>query len=243
MTKPWIVSIYDASGNALRPWAEAGFPCIAMDRLNRNNIELTDRAFIYYAHLDIPQIGGAESIIADLTLLTRAHKRIALVMGWPPCDDLAVSGARHFMKKAAANPAFQDNAVSAAKHAMEVASHFNSSWLTENPVSVLASKWRKPDVYFHPWEFGGYLPEDDVHPLYPEYIKPRDAYPKKTGIWHSKDFIFPEKKPVLCDPGYSSQFKKLGGKSAKTKAIRSAGPRGFLRAVFEANHKEKSPPR
>ena len=35
----------------------------------------------------------------------------------------------------------------------------------------------------------------------------------------------------------SPQWGKLGGKSLRTKNIRSATPRGFARAVFEANHK------
>lgn len=48
-------------------------------------------------------------------------------------------------------------------------------------------------------------------------------------------FIEPDKKrlePIYKDnPGW----KLLGGKSLRTKNIRSATPRGFARAVFEAN--------
>lgn len=88
---------------------------------------------------------------------------------------------------------------------------------------------------FHPYEYGGYLPTIDEHPIYPEYIKPRDAYPKKTCIWSGGGFCMPEKKPVAVMPGYSDQHNKLGGKSLKTKNIRSATPRGFANAVFIAN--------
>lgn len=35
--------------------------------------------------------------------------------------------------------------------------------------------------------------------------------------------------------GYSTQHLKLGGKSQRTKDIRSATPRGFAIAVYEAN--------
>jgi hypothetical protein len=46
----------------------------------------------------------------------------------------------------------------------------------------------------------------------------------------------PDRKPVECDSfGSSTQHRKLGGKSMKTKNIRSATPRGFARAIFEAN--------
>ena len=47
----------------------------------------------------------------------------------------------------------------------------------------------------------------------------------------------PEKKPVSILDRYSDQFKLLGGKSLKTKNIRSATPRGFAKAVCEANKK------
>ena len=47
----------------------------------------------------------------------------------------------------------------------------------------------------------------------------------------------PGKKYVHVDDGYSDQHKKLGGKSLKTKNIRSATPRGFAKAVFLANDK------
>lgn len=48
-------------------------------------------------------------------------------------------------------------------------------------------------------------------------------------------FVMPEKKKVDWDGLYSQQHRKLGGKSDKTKNIRSATPRGFARAVFLAN--------
>ena len=107
----------------------------------------------------------------------------------------------------------------------------------ENPVSVISTMWRKPDYKFDPFEYGGYLPEDDNHPIYPEHIKPRDAYPKKTCIWSGNGFIMPEKIKVNVAPGFSDQHKRLGGKSLKTKNIRSATPRGFATAVFSANNK------
>ena len=106
----------------------------------------------------------------------------------------------------------------------------------ENPVSVLSTLWRKPDQSFHPYQYGGYIPSDQsVHPKWPDYIAPYDAYPKKTCLWTGNNFVMPDKLPVKPKDGYSTQHLKLGGKSQKTKNIRSATPRGFARAVFEAN--------
>lgn len=159
-----------------------------------------------------------------------------LITAFPPCTDIAVSGAAHFRRKAEINPLFQIEAVRTAKLAAYLAEYvYDCPYMIENPVSVLSSKWRKPDAIFHPYEYGGYLPEDDEHPYFPEYIKPRDAYPKKTCIWIGNGFIVPPKVPVAVRPGYSNQHSKLGGKSERTKTIRSMTPRGFAQAVFLSN--------
>jgi len=49
----------------------------------------------------------------------------------------------------------------------------------------------------------------------------------------------PPKRPTEKPDGYSQQHLKLGGKSQRTKDIRSATPRGFARAVYEFNSKEE----
>jgi hypothetical protein len=106
----------------------------------------------------------------------------------------------------------------------------------ENPVSRLATLWRKPDHCFHPYEYGGYICKSNAeHPTWPEYIAPRDAYPKKTCLWTGNGFTMPYRLPVEPEQGYSKQHRKLGGKSMKTKNIRSATPRGFASAVYYAN--------
>ena len=85
-------------------------------------------------------------------------------------------------------------------------------------------------------KYGNYISDDEAeHPVWPEYIAAKDAYPKTTYLWAGGGWIMPEKKPVYVEPGYSDQFKKLGGKSMKTKNIRSATPRGFAIANFLAN--------
>ena len=62
---------------------------------------------------------------------------------------------------------------------------------------------------------------------------------KLTCGWFGNGFVIPDKKPVpqLTDAasGYSLQHAKLGGKSPRTKMIRSLTPRGWAKAVFLAN--------
>jgi len=186
---------------------------------------------ITYRHADLHDFNTLNAIHSEFS-----DKPVVFGMAFPVCTDMAVSGAAHFKRKAEANPSFQDEAVS---YAMWCAKLFNSlhvPFFIENPVSVLATKWRKPDHSFHPYEYGGYIPDDQAeHPRWPEYIAPRDAYPKKTCLWTGNGFNMPTKVSVTVKEGYATQHLKLGGKSQRTKDIRSATPRGFAIAVYEAN--------
>jgi hypothetical protein len=160
-------------------------------------------------------------------------------MAFPVCTDLAVSGAAHFKAKADRDPEFQTKASKHASDCADLFEDFGCPYFIENPVSVLATKWRKPDYSFHPYEYGNYIHDNEAeHPRWPEYIAAKDAYPKKTCLWTGNGFTMPWTDPVQPEKGHSRQHLKLGGKSAKTKNIRSATPRGFARAVYEFNSME-----
>lgn len=230
------VFLYDRTGIMAQPWLDAGYECWLFDGQHDSGIK-RDGNLVKVGMWFLPsEIKKHAQDIADMV-----GQGVEFVFGFPECTDLAVSGAAHFAKKRTINPEFQNEATKLAKLVALVGDKFNSPWGAENPVSVLSTLWRKPDFSFHPWEFGGYLPVNDEHPDYPEYIKPRDAYPKKTCIWHGNGFKEPIKIPVDVCPGYSDQHKKLGGKSLKTKNIRSATPRGFALAVFKANSVAQNP--
>lgn len=223
-----VVSLFDESGNMGRPWAERGAHVHCFDIQNTNKgVEFVGDGLISYHDHDL---------IDDDVLERIASLEPDIIFGFPPCTDLAVSGAMHFKRKRAKNPNFQAEAVALARQVEKLGNMTGVPFFAENPVSALATLWRKPDEYFHPYEYGGYLPEDDVHPRWPDYIAPRDRYRKKTCLWTGNGFIMPTRKSV-GDPGENStQHNKLGGKSAKTKQIRSETPRGFAIAVMEANY-------
>lgn len=226
-----IVSLFDESGNMGRPWAENGDTVFCVDIQNKIRYEQVGSGYIIYLDWDL---------MDDKYIQQLAAFRPDVIFGFPPCTDLAVSGAAWFASKRDKNPKFQEEAVALARQVEKLGDICDSPWFVENQVSVLSSLWRKPDHSFHPYEYGGYLPVDDVHPRWPEYIAPRDRYRKKTCLWTGNGFIMP---PTKCvgDPGEDSlQHRKLGGKSAKTKQIRSETPRGFALAVMEANRNGKN---
>jgi len=86
-------------------------------------------------------------------------------------------------------------------------------WVLENPVGKLKKWIGAPRLAFQPYEFG-------------------DPYSKKTLLWG--DFNIPIKKPVANTEG-SKLWAKYGGKSDKTKELRSITPVGFANAFFLAN--------
>lgn len=221
-----IASLYDESGNMVKDWAMAGYNCHCFDLLGTPRTEQFGKGSITWYALDV---------LSEETALLIHKLQPSLVFGFPPCTDVSVSGAAHFEKKFRENPDNMAEAAELARRVAWLAASVGAAWMIENPVSMLLHFLGDPDYKFDPFEFGGYLPEDDIHPRWPDYIAPRDAYPKETWIWASDDFVFPEKAPVYCPPGWSAQATKLGGKSAKTKQIRSETPRGYAKAVFMAN--------
>ena len=230
------VFLFDYTGIMAKPWADAGYLCYCFDGQHESGVSKSDHENILNVGMWFSnEITGDVSDLDVDKIINITGDNVEFIFGFPECTDLAVSGAAHFAKKRDNNPFFQLEALELVKLTEKLGNRIGCKWALENPVSVISTMWRKPDHKFNPFEYGGYLPVDDIHPIYPDYIKPRDAYPKKTCIWSGNGFVMPGKKTVLVEPGFSDQHKKLGGKSLKTKNIRSATPRGFAKAVFEAN--------
>ena len=230
-----VISLYDYTGEAVKPWAKAGYECHCYDIQHESTVcdRSSSGGSIHYLHADLQNHDNVVKLWCSYV-----GKPVVFGMAFPVCTDMAVSGAAWFEAKRKVDPDFQTKASDYAKWCSSFFQNFSVPYFVENPVSVLSTLWRKPDYTFHPYKYGGYIPEDEAeHPTWPDYIAPRDAYPKKTCLWVGGGFKMPVPKPVIVEAGYSTQHRKLGGKSMKTKNIRSATPRGFAQAVFEANKK------
>jgi hypothetical protein len=219
------VFLYETTGLAARPFTIRGWETIIIDILNTGDYAKNENATEV---LDWNILERKQDII-------KLARRAEFVFGFPPCTDLSAAGAKHWSVKKLDNPRFQEDAMQLVYAVPEIAEAGGAAWCLENPKGAISRLWRASDYKFDPADYGGYLPENDSHPQYPEYIAPRDSYTKETHLWHSYDFIIPPRRPVSVSRiDWGNTVHKLGGKSAKTKRIRSVSPRGFFEALAQA---------
>lgn len=204
---PTAIFLFDRTGNMARPWADAGYRCICYDI---QHVGRTVRDGIIFQQWDA--LLGAPAIPADST--------VVFGFAFPPCTDLAVSGARWFKEKGLRRLA---QAIEMVAVADEFLRSLGVPYGIENPVSVISSHWRKPDYTFHPYEFTGFELSDN--------------YTKKTCIWAGGGFEMPAPNRV---EGLSAPDNRIHAAppSDDRGDIRSATPMGFARAVFAANAKQ-----
>lgn len=128
-----------------------------------------------------------------------------MVIAFPPCTHLAVSGARHFEQKRKDGRQQQgiDFFLEFTKldHIPKIA--------IENPVGIMSSKYRKPDQIIQPYEFG-------------------DSFSKKTCIWLKG---LPKLKPTkIVDPGEFLEWTDKNGKRKRMSKWYSENKSGKVRS-------------
>ena len=72
-----------------------------------------------------------------------------MIIAFPPCTHLAVSGARYFAEKKA-----DGRQQEAIDFFMAFVNADSPKIAIENPVGIMSTKYRKPDQYIQPWQFG-----------------------------------------------------------------------------------------
>ena len=108
-------------------------------------------------------------------VLPLLNEKWDLIIAFPPCTHLAVSGAAWFEAKRA-----DGRQKGAIDFFMALANVNCKKVAIENPVGIMSSHWRKPDQIIHPWQFG-------------------DSFRKKTCLWLKG---LPKLTPTnVVDPG------------------------------------------
>lgn len=197
----YILSLCDASNVMLQPWAAAGWTCVAVD----------------VAYETVRLVNGVRQIPADVRCFEPPEGPIHRAFAWPPCTDLARSGARWWQDK---GPAALTNALEIADACRRLVK-LASGGFVENPIGRLVSAWGPPTYRFHPYHYAGRLADPGP-----------EAGTKCTCLWAFGAFVMPDHRPVL--PVRGSLVHNTPD-TARRAALRSVTPAGFARAVYLAN--------
>ena len=85
----------------------------------------------------------------DMFEVIKREPKFDLMIAFPPCTDLAVSGARHFERKIA-----DGSQKRSVDFFMSVINADIERIAVENPIGIMSGKYRKPNQIIQPWMFG-----------------------------------------------------------------------------------------
>ena len=97
----------------------------------------------------LPCSGGHPEWHIQGDVIDHLDKGWDMLIAFPPCTHLAVSGARHFAKKIADGRQQQG-----IDFFMEMINAPIPKKAIENPIGIMSTKYRKPNQIIQPWEYG-----------------------------------------------------------------------------------------
>jgi hypothetical protein len=204
-----LISLYDRTGNAARPYRENGWKVYQIDI--QNGIDILEWDFLRplkEAEYAMPQVN---------------------IIAMQPCDCYALCGNRH-KKNRLLNGEFNYSQKLVAKTKQIIDFYDNERllgfWMLEQPMTDIHKKnpWLgRITQKFDPCDFAGYDPVPD-----------NSRYNKQTWLFGRFNKMKSKRMEPLEEdnPGWS----KKGGRSIETKNWRSVTPLGFAYAFYQANH-------
>jgi len=97
----------------------------------------------------LPCSGGHPEWHYDQNVIPLLSHNWDLIIAFPPCTDLAVSGAKWFKEKQA-----DGRQQKSIEFFMAFTNLDCERIAIENPVGIMSTIWRKPDQIIQPWQFG-----------------------------------------------------------------------------------------
>lgn len=205
--KPSVVSWCDKTGEAVKPWLQAGYPCVIVDIQHPRGV--TNDGLLTKVGASIFELHPYHRWLSSL------GPHVAMSFAWPECTHFTYSGA---LWRRQNGPAATAEGFRLFAACWDLSRFYErergAAWMLENPKGIPWS-WSKPDHKFHPWQYG-------------------DNESKETGIWCGGGFVMPAPsvavRPVDCR---ETVWKMAPGPERAN--LRSATSPGFSRAVFAAN--------
>ena len=125
---------------------------VACEESQAVTIELRKLGHEAYSNDIVPCTGGYPEWHMQEDCLKLAYDKSHnwdMMIAFPPCTDLSVSGARHFERKRADGS--QQRSI---KFFLDVANAPIDKIAIENPIGIMSKEYRKPDQIIQPWWFG-----------------------------------------------------------------------------------------
>lgn len=205
-----VIFLCDLTGNAARPWANAGYDCYCVDiqhSIRRDRVITVGAGRINYVWGDVRSWTPPREV------------RPVFGVSFTECTHVAGSGARDWPRKRGFLLRDALEQFEAARQAFEWA---RIPYVQENSIGLLSSipHIGRPTHYFHPWQYAGFCAADN--------------YTKNTALWASADFVMPAPCPApeLGPPDDRIHKAPPGDDHAD---FRGASPVGFWTAVYHAN--------
>jgi hypothetical protein len=213
MSRRYVISLCDYSGAWSDPWRE------------RCEVIQVDLKLDGDARLWPSRPSASPRLSRHFEDIREYVGRTEAVLAAPVCTVFSGAGAKH--------PRSDDDvreALALVDACLRIAATVAApTFALENPVGKLG-KWLGDPVYrFQPYEFAG-------HAITPA----AEAYTKRTCLWGWGDWVEnldAHKAPVEPTLG-SKMWSDYGGKSERTKEMRSMTPTGFARAFYYAATEE-----
>lgn len=169
-------------------------------------IAFRERGHEAYSCDILPCSGGHPDWHIQDDVLKHLNDGWDMMIAFPPCTDLAVSGARHFKSKR--EDGRQQKSI---EFFLQFAQTNIPRWAIENPIGIMSTYFHKPDQIIQPYMFG-------------------DPYTKTTCLWlKGLPFLFPTQivskgeRTVFASgkshpKWYADSFKLSPGERAKTRS-------------------------
>lgn len=122
---------------------------VACEESQAVTIELRNLGHEAYSCDLLPCSGGHPEWHLQQDVIPLLDEKWDMIIAFPPCTHLAVSGARHFEKKR--KDGRQQQGID---FFMKIANANCPRIAIENPIGIMSTLWRKPDQIIQPWMFG-----------------------------------------------------------------------------------------
>lgn len=238
------ISLCDYSGNWAKPWSDNNYTTVLVDTKHPPGLTAEHGSTSRLLYGGTVRDFAASAILMHLL----ADVQDAVILAAPPCTDFSVSGAHTWAAKD--EDGRTEASVAIVRDCLRVVALVKPRvWALENPIGRtqrLVPELGDAICTIQPFQFAdredksAYSMDTEIgkflRGMWSAEPKYWEAYTKKTKLWGSftTPVINHDIEPIrYCHQG--SWLQLLGGKSERTKTLRSMTPTGFARAFYYAN--------